>query len=1481
MGDLVLAKVKGFPAWPAKISRPEDWDKMPDPKKYFVQFFGTEEIAFVAPAEIQEFNNDIKNKLSARCQGKTVKHFARAVQEISEAFHQLQQKSSSELRFDTNGSSLACEAPSVDCSEDDRLHPEVKDGIAMDRLNGDSEIEGITDDVSYGEFETDSKDLKPSVPNLKDAPSRITSSQKNNIAIKDYAHLPTKQVVSTSSPSKEETSGNTYQDIISDAKQALTNGQKSESRTAGLREKDVGIGSLDLISTSCKSDGGHLNQPESSDHLGAGSHCNIASGESIEKFSSDAMKSKYDFSYRSRPKKFPKDSSNSIVANGLHDIAAESKRLCKKGLPDGKKRDQLAHGKHNVVSNEKSHSVKSSKSDALVDDASERSLKVQKKPSLSLGVLNSKPDKCREFRTSTSRVKAEGCSASRVQTALIGSGLSSDEAVLPLTKRRRRGFEAMPDSNKLISENVTENRSVIVRNNVSCSPYVRSSGAQLRVKRRAVHISDDDEDDNDEAKTPVHEVSAQNIVVASNALDSVMITDPHNGSSKSALESVQELGRVEDSPLKESVTSTASLDGNKSFSPGPRSTFEKRSKKPAVAHVSLSPRKLESEKSHIKEVRLVSVSSKKSPLSVAAPKPLAEQHKPVKSLAKASIYGAQKKVITGSSRVSGPPSDSLQYSTQNQMLNKKDKAISSGEVKVTPKNNAQTNEIAVYPENPFENNPLLRERLEDEITGSLIDPKTTDSVLSMKTLIAAAQAKRRQAQSQNFLHANFNPAFDFVNDLQGRSPSPTYEVQPFFSTTSKLIQAGVQGFYPQPTSVASPSAHSGQLASQKKVDTEEFVEQRVSSGHQATVGSLNGGTEAAVARDAFEGMIETLSRTKESIGRATRLAIDCAKYGIANEVVELLIHKLESEPSYHRKVDLFFLVDSITQCSHTQKGIAGASYIPIVQAALSRLLGAAAPPGSGARENRRQCQKVLRLWLERKILPESLLRRYMDEVGASKDDLTSGVFLRRPSRAERAVDDPIREMEDIPLDEYGSNTTFQMPGFLSSRLFEDDEEDNDVPSKEAAGASPVEPSCDLGNSETCIATPNDRRHCILKDVDGELEMEDVSGNPKDENPLLINDSLMTDSQNLDSGKALESCCNHSMDLPPLTEGFPPLPLDSPPLPPPLPPSPPPPPPHTPPPPPPSLSPSPPPPPPPPLSLPPPPLSQPLPLLSQPCPPSQPPPPSYPPPPPSQAPPPSLLPSAPQLSLFPQPTPPQPLMSSQIPVPSSSPNLVYQAPTHNEYRGTPGGNQPAHKTGHVPHGVHVEAAGKNDTYSQQPPCFPPTAHISREHSGFNASKPLEYHSNLYSNPQTAQPNQQFQSGNTSFAQRPPQTPSSRFSYQNPMPHQHPQRPYARQYMFPSHPDGRRQYGADEQCRMSYGEVSMDNQRSLWMGGRTSCSGAPLVQEGCFQPHAGRPPTSNNGFQPSAPLPVGAPVPGHVSQMTPCRPDISALNCWRPA
>lgn len=148
LGDLVLAKVKGFPAWPAKISRPEDWKRAPNPKKYFVQFFGTAEIAFVAPVDIQAFTSEAKNKLSARCQGKTVKHFAQAVKEICEAFEDLQQKNSSGLRDDTDRSALGDEAVSVDGVEDDAVEVDLKDGNGRDGANGETEIRDLGDHSS-------------------------------------------------------------------------------------------------------------------------------------------------------------------------------------------------------------------------------------------------------------------------------------------------------------------------------------------------------------------------------------------------------------------------------------------------------------------------------------------------------------------------------------------------------------------------------------------------------------------------------------------------------------------------------------------------------------------------------------------------------------------------------------------------------------------------------------------------------------------------------------------------------------------------------------------------------------------------------------------------------------------------------------------------------------------------------------------------------------------------------------------------------------------------------------------------------------------------------------------------------------------------------------------------------------------------------------------------------------------------------------
>lgn len=160
----------------------------------------------------------------------------------------------------------------------------------------------------------------------------------------------------------------------------------------------------------------------------------------------------------------------------------------------------------------------------------------------------------------------------------------------------------------------------------------------------------------------------------------------------------------------------------------------------------------------------------------------------------------------------------------------------------------------------------------DTQTSCPVDLMISDSMMSMKHLIAAAQARKRQANSQTSIENP--PPFIPDADMPRRSPS----VIPATSVVESInsLQFNAQG---HPTS---PDVR--QFSSANEHENEDLEERRASSGHQATGSSLSGGTEAAVARDAFEGMIETLSRTKESIGRATRLAIDCAKYGIANEV---------------------------------------------------------------------------------------------------------------------------------------------------------------------------------------------------------------------------------------------------------------------------------------------------------------------------------------------------------------------------------------------------------------------------------------------------------------------------------------------------------------------------------------------------------------------------------------------------------------------
>ncbi|KAJ1427615.1 PWWP domain [Sesbania bispinosa] len=1347
LGDLVLAKVKGFPFWPAKISRPEDWGKPPDPKKHFVQFFGTKEIAFVTPADIQAFTNETKTKLSARCQGKT-KCFTKAVKEICAAFDELEKQKASGLRDDTDDSRIGSEAPSVD-----GLVGDQKDAINAVVSNVEKAKTNMGDVVSNVEHCTqrcgrnDSQDEKLSVsghPTDSSSPvlSPVLKSKSSNGA--ELNKHTSKSGLKDQSCLKVEVSD--FEDVcnFNDFKKAdnvqnvPTNGMKPKKPVTGLRERSKAADDR-------KRSGGfnravlkdeYADLSRSGEILKGGKKGKNAS--SVESDSPDSFKSDSDINSGNKDRNMLK------VKTSLKE--ADRKNSLKQ------KKTQVQR-KRNLGTSETLGATKKLKCMDTKDNSSIKSIPEDVNgTSPSSPVVDDKAFKRIELKRSASCLKTEEGLPSRGQISIVGSDDVCE--VLNGAKHHSQLQLDMPHSASFASGEHTEMSSLRLKgdaNNLTIK--------QAQRRHRTVCLFDYDDD---EPKTPVHGGAAKNIKSPSFVSVVTKSSDACLENGDVAQMANREHSALRDNHLKEPFTELL----NDTLSTGhPQKEKDEEDIPVQLPH---NPEKLDSQQFPSQVEKLSSISPVNSPGFVPTTKSNAEQHKSSKPLPKVSSNSTQKKANGSSKSLNSSSSSHSQVATHKTKL-----ASSVERSKTISKTLPQAVEVPATKENLKELDVSHVDRLEvgmEEKSSIYTGSRTPETAKTMKHLIAAAQAKRR-------LVAQFQCHPLGLNNAQEGTPSPS-TAQPFLSVPSNFGQADPQGVYEQLT-LASPSTNGHHSTSQNQLDAEENEEKRASSVQRTVGDSLSGGTEAAVARDAFEGMIETLSRTKESIGRATRLAIDCAKYGIANEVVELLIRKLESETSFHRKVDLFFLVDSITQCSHNHKGgrmyfikccsvafiasaslifaqickpqvlsgIAGASYIPAVQGGLPRLLGAAAPPGSSARENRRQCLKVLRLWLERKIFPESVLRRYMDDIGVSNDDMAVSFSFRRPSRAERSVDDPIREMEGMLVDEYGSNATFQLPGFLSARVFEEDE-DGDFPNN----LSPADPTHTHVDSDTSTITPSDKRHCILEDVDGELEMEDVSAQAS-----LFSQALMP--------------CQSSHQS-------------------------------------------------------------------------------------------------------------SPLSGNQMP---------------HDYSGTTSGNQIVQIAGNSFPGGHNNTVVKNERLPQPSACFPPMAGCSsQEPSAFNPPRQLEYGQNdMYLNSQVLQPNQQFQLGNPPFAPRhvhptAPQNPSNnQYSYPKPTVQQHLPHSFNPPFSSPSLPDGQRQFVANEQWRMSSSEFKANSQQGLWRGINPSYSVPPFGQEvmvmtGYFWPPLERPPMNNVGFQHANPSNTPAPpMSGYgVPQMFPCRPDIPALNCWRP-
>ncbi|KAL0828398.1 hypothetical protein Bca101_052076 [Brassica carinata] len=1361
LGDLVLAKVKGFPAWPAKVSRPEEWDRAPDPKKYFVQFFGTQEIAFVAPPDIQPFASESKSKLLARCQGKTVKYFAQAVTEICTEFEELQNHKSSVL---------GNEDP-MDAAEPGLVKDEAVDGT--DHIVTDSDG---TDNLD--------SEVGPYFPKVEK--KRVETEKQG------------------SSPFRESTATSSGSESLEQVDPKIKEGDFDKGTDGDGCTKEFGNGEKGL-----------------------------PNGKRIKKEAGGSVREGKDTVHRDKSDKPDSKKSKDLLIEKSSSKVSGVKLEKSNGVKDG------VYGKKRRLESE------SGKPASRVDESS----RAAKKPR-----CEGKNDKEKFVTDSTgtlSHIKRELV----VGLSARGGDLQYDKIVV--TKRRRQTVEH-DTSPPLSGSRVKSGKAQLEQRDLSSVSEKSGKGhleqkdrsssvsnakvpaSQSLKKRRAVCVYD--EDDDEDPKTPLH--GSQSVVpkatpVLTDGPKSANVCRDTSTKAKISARSTESRG-VKKVPLRKHCEDTSRVLSD--------NVENSTNSLPMVKVISELP---------AKDVKQILQSPMKSPQLVSPNKQVAGQHKtakpPVKvSDAKKPHSESGKESVVGSDKVS--PS-------QSQPANQRHRPASVGDKPtVVSKAALRLSDADVSKDTSGDLSAVMVGYNRENGSAPFTRARTPDSAASMKDLIAAAQAKRKVAHSQNSVFGNLNSSLLSISDTQMRSHSP-FMVQNASASAAIVMPVAVQGHQQD----SFPSNHEHQSSSRNQNETDDNEERRLSSGHESVGGSLSGGTDAAVSRDAFEGMIETLSRTRESIGRATRLAIDCAKYGIASEVVELLIRKLENEPHLHRKVDLFFLVDSITQCSHNQKGIAGASYVPTVQAALPRLLGAAAPPGTDARDNRRKCLKVLRLWLDRKIFPESVLRCYIDDIGNSSDDATVGLSMRRPSRSERAVDDPIREMEGMLVDEYGSNATIQLPGFFSSRTFEDDEEDDDLPNlpipQDAKNTSSGEPFNALDDLEA-RDTLSDRPHRVLEDVDRELKMEDVSGQPKDVAPSTFCENE-TKEQSLD---AREPVAEKSTVTPPFPEDSPPLPHESPPSPPPLPPSPPPP--------------SPPPPPssPPPLMPPPPPATQFPPPPPSPSP-SQPPPPLSPPP----SPPPPPPPPAQSIALPPSLTIQQSIANHQqlhlqLGFPPAYPlsHQTYSGSMQQDQCTIFTGDQIVQGPGSSSRGSHVEGPGKADFFVQQSSNFSPAGvYSSREPSAFTSSRQLEFGNS------DAQ-NQRFQP-NTSLSQRPilrnlPSAPSSHFPYPSHVQSQS-QRSYTHPYSFPPQRDDGRRFRIEEPWRMSSNVRSAENQSGAWMPGRNSHPGLPRVTDNFF-----RPPSVAMSYQPSpaSNLQAVPTIQGHAaSQMLPSRPDMPTANCWRPA